>query len=78
MEAARLAPIAGTPWAIEASLDRLQTDRIDFDATTTLRECLEAIAPAIRAGRIGAAGCSNVSAERLQAALDCASARGSR
>jgi len=61
--------------AIEASLDRLQTERIDFyllhklDANTPVRECLEAIAPASRAGKIGAAGCSNVTAACLESAL---------
>jgi 1-deoxyxylulose-5-phosphate synthase len=68
--------------AIEASLNRLQTDRIDFyllhklDASTPIRECLEAMAPAIRAGKIGAAGCSNVTAERLESALELSSKHG--
>src|SRR5262249_55932379 len=61
--------------AIEASFNRLQTDHIDFyllhklDASTPIRECLEAMAPAIRAGKIGVAGCSNVTAQRLESAL---------
>jgi aryl-alcohol dehydrogenase-like predicted oxidoreductase len=68
--------------AIEASLNRLQTERIDFyllhklDATTPVRECLEAIAPAIRAGKIGAAGCSNVTAKRLESALEVSARHG--
>jgi aryl-alcohol dehydrogenase-like predicted oxidoreductase len=62
--------------AIEASLNRLQTDRIDFyllhrlDAGAPVRECLETMAAAIRAGKIGAAGCSNVTAGCLESALE--------
>ncbi len=68
--------------SIEASLNRLQTHRIDFyllhklDATTPVSECLEAMAPVIRAGQIGAAGCSNVTAECLQSALELSAMHG--
>jgi aryl-alcohol dehydrogenase-like predicted oxidoreductase len=54
--------------AIQGSLDRLQTDRIDlyllhkFHDDVPLKETMEPIADAMRAGVIGAAGCSNLSA----------------
>jgi aryl-alcohol dehydrogenase-like predicted oxidoreductase len=66
--------------AIEGSLERLQTDCIDFyllhklDAATRVRECLESIGAAIRAKRIGAAGCSNVSAAALREAIELSGA----
>jgi aryl-alcohol dehydrogenase-like predicted oxidoreductase len=68
--------------SIEASLNRLQTDRIDFyllhklDAGVPIGECLEAMAPSVRAGKIGAAGCSNVTAGRLEAALEVSAKHG--
>lgn len=61
--------------AIEGSLERLQTDRIDLfllhrlHPETPLAETMEPIAAAIARGRIGAAGCSNLSAEELETAL---------
>jgi aryl-alcohol dehydrogenase-like predicted oxidoreductase len=62
--------------AVEDSLRRLQTDRIDLyqahadDETVPLEETLETFADLIRAGKVRAIGASNYSAERLRAALD--------
>jgi aryl-alcohol dehydrogenase-like predicted oxidoreductase len=61
--------------SIQASLERLQTDRIDlyllhrFHDEVPLPETMAPITEAIAAGRIGAAGCSNVSAAQLRTAL---------
>ncbi len=66
--------------AVEDSLTRLQTDRIDLyqshldDASVPWDETLGAFADLIRAGKVRAIGASNISAPRLQEALD-ASAR---
>ncbi|KHK92904.1 aldo/keto reductase [Novosphingobium malaysiense] len=63
------------PRACEASLRRLQTDRIDVylshapDTKTPIEETLEAFQGLIDAGRIGHAGCSNYPADQLAAAL---------
>ncbi|MBS0446194.1 MAG: aldo/keto reductase [Proteobacteria bacterium] len=62
--------------AVDASLQRLQTDVIDLyqshddDAATPLEETLDAYAGLIRAGKVRAIGASNYSAARLQQALD--------
>ena len=62
--------------AIDNSLQRLQTDHIDLyllhklDSTMPLQECLEALGEAIRANKIAAAGCSNVSAECLRSSIE--------
>lgn len=62
--------------AVEDSLRRLQTDRIDLyqahrdDPDTPLEDTLGAFADLIRAGKVRAIGASNYSAARLQAALD--------
>jgi aryl-alcohol dehydrogenase-like predicted oxidoreductase len=62
--------------AIEGSLERLQTDRIDlyllhrFHDDVPLADTMTAIAQAIRAGRIGAPGCSNLTTEQLKSALN--------
>lgn len=64
--------------AVEASLKRLQTDRIDLyqshddDAGTPLEESLGAFADLIRAGKVRAIGASNYTAPRLAEALDVA------
>ncbi|WP_399679329.1 aldo/keto reductase [Xenophilus sp.] len=64
--------------AVEASLKRLQTDRIDLyqshddDADTPLEETLGAFADLIRAGKVRAIGASNHTAPRLAEALDVA------
>jgi aryl-alcohol dehydrogenase-like predicted oxidoreductase len=61
--------------AVEDSLKRLQTDRIDLyqshrdDPETPLEETLEAHAGLIKAGKVRAVGASNYSADRLKAAL---------
>ncbi|KQO20081.1 aldo/keto reductase [Acidovorax sp. Leaf78] len=61
--------------AVEASLKRLQTDRIDLyqshddDATVPLADTLGAYADLIRAGKVRAIGASNYSAARLAEAL---------
>jgi aryl-alcohol dehydrogenase-like predicted oxidoreductase len=61
--------------AIEASLQRLQTDYIDLyqshydDLTTPLEETLAAYGELIKQGKIRAIGASNYTAERLSQAL---------
>jgi len=61
--------------ALEASLKRLQTDRIDLyqshvdDANTPLDETLETFQLLVQQGKVRAIGASNYSAERLQQAL---------
>ncbi len=61
--------------SVEASLRRLQTDRIDLyyahkdDADTPLEETLEAFAQLVRDGKVRALGASNYEAPRLKAAL---------
>lgn len=58
-----------------ASLERLQTDRIDLyyahfdDRETPLEETVRAFDALVRAGTVGHIGASNYSAERLEAAL---------
>ena len=62
--------------AVEASLQRLQTDHIDLyqshddDADTPLEDSLGAFTDLIRAGKVRAIGASNYSAERLALALE--------
>jgi len=62
--------------AVEASLQRLQTDCIDLyqshddDADTPLEDSLGAFTDLIHAGKVRAIGASNYSAERLTLALD--------
>jgi aryl-alcohol dehydrogenase-like predicted oxidoreductase len=61
--------------AVEASLQRLQTDHIDLyqahkdDEATPLEETLEGFADLIAAGKVRAVGASNYSAPRLAEAL---------
>jgi aryl-alcohol dehydrogenase-like predicted oxidoreductase len=61
--------------AVEASLKRLQTDRIDLyqahkdDPDTPLEETLGAFAELIRQGKVRAIGASNYTADRLAEAL---------
>jgi aryl-alcohol dehydrogenase-like predicted oxidoreductase len=68
--------------AVEASLQRLQTDYIDLyqshrdDPATPLEETLGAYDALIRAGKVRAIGASNYAAGRLREALDVATARG--
>ena len=62
--------------AVEDSLKRLQTDRIDLyqthwdDENTPLEEVLSTYAELIKAGKVRAIGASNYSAARLKEALD--------
>jgi 1-deoxyxylulose-5-phosphate synthase len=62
--------------AIDASLQRLQTDWIDlylfhsFDAKTPLEEGLEAMTRSLDQGKIRAGGCSNFSASQLEQSLE--------
>jgi len=61
-------------WAIEGSLQRLRTDRIDLyqyhhpDGITPLEETLAALDELVREGLVGAIGCSNFSAAQLEEA----------
>ena len=62
--------------AVDASLQRLRTDRIDLyqahqdDTDTPLEDTLGAFADLVRAGKVRAIGASNYGAARLQQALD--------
>ncbi|TPM37869.1 aldo/keto reductase [Mesorhizobium sp. B2-3-4] len=68
--------------AVDASLKRLQTDAIDLylshwpDPTTPYEETLGAYEKLLAKGKIRYAGCSNLDAGQLRAALDVASLRG--
>ena len=68
--------------AAEASLRRLQVDAIDLyqshwdDETTPLDETLEAYATLMAQGKVRAIGASNLSADRLQQALDVSARNG--
>jgi len=66
---------------VEASLRRLQTDRIDLylshkpDSATPIEETLSAYEALIRAGKVRAIGASNSTVEGLRQALDTAAAK---
>jgi len=66
--------------AVEGSLKRLGTDRIDLyfahkdDAETPIDATLEAFSRLVDAGKVRSIGASNYSAMRLKAALDAAKA----
>ncbi|RYX95045.1 MAG: aldo/keto reductase [Comamonadaceae bacterium] len=68
--------------AVEDSLRRLQTDRIDLyqshddDAETPLADSLGAFTELIKAGKVGAIGASNFTAARLAEALDVSESQG--
>ena len=68
--------------AVDTSLQRLQTDRIDLyqshkdDPDTPLADTLGAFAELIAAGKVRAIGASNYGADRLRAALELASTEG--
>jgi aryl-alcohol dehydrogenase-like predicted oxidoreductase len=65
--------------ALEASLDRLQTDHVDvylfhsFDDKTPLEEAVGAMDEAVKSGLIRCAGCSNFSGQQLRDALEISS-----
>jgi aryl-alcohol dehydrogenase-like predicted oxidoreductase len=67
--------------ALEASLRRLKTDRVDlymphgWDPAVPLEETLEALDRAVRAGKVRVLGCSNFSGDQLAAALRPAGGR---
>ena len=69
-------------WAVEGSLRRLRTDRIDLyqyhqpDGVTPPEETLAALDELIREGVVGAIGCSNFSAAELEQADRLARERG--
>ena len=69
-------------WAVEGSLRRLRTDRIDLyqyhqpDGTTPLEETLGALDELVRVGVVDAIGCSNFSAAQLEEADGISSERG--
>jgi aryl-alcohol dehydrogenase-like predicted oxidoreductase len=60
---------------LDGSLDRLQTDRVDMylthepDDETPIAETLGALDEAVRAGKVGAFGASNLDGARLEQAL---------
>ena len=68
--------------AIDASLNRLQTDWIDlylfhsFDAKTPLEEGMETLTRAVEQGKIRSAGCSNFSAVQVQESLEISNSQG--
>ena len=68
--------------AVEASLQRLQTDYIDlyfshlFDADVPVEETLQAYDRLISAGKVRAIGASNHTADQLVAALDASKSQG--
>ncbi len=67
---------------VEASLKRLQTDRIDLyqahkdDAGTPLDETLEAFARLVKSGKVRAIGASNYGPERLREAIEASTRPG--
>jgi aryl-alcohol dehydrogenase-like predicted oxidoreductase len=69
-------------WAVEGSLGRLQTDRIDLyqyhqpDGVTPLAETLAALDELVREGIVTAIGCSNFSAAQLEEAERISRERG--
>jgi aryl-alcohol dehydrogenase-like predicted oxidoreductase len=69
-------------WAIDGSLQRLRTDRIDLyqyhqpDGTTPISETLEALGELVGEGVVAAIGCSNFSAAELVEADRVARERG--
>jgi aryl-alcohol dehydrogenase-like predicted oxidoreductase len=69
-------------WAIDGSLQRLHTDRIDLyqyhhpDGTTPLEDTLAALDELVREGVVSAIGCSNFSASQLEEAEQISRDRG--
>src|SRR5438093_6407602 len=70
--------------AVEESLRRLGTDRIDLyqlhqpDATTPIADTLAALNELVQAGKVREIGCSNFSVEQLRAARDAVRAGAAR
>ena len=68
--------------ALEASLRRLKTDWIDLyqlhrpDAQTPIEETLRALDDLVKAGKVRAIGCSNLSAAQLEEAMTVAQRHG--
>ncbi len=68
--------------AIDASLARLRTDRVDYywyhrpDGITPIRETLEALHQLVQAGKVRAIGASNFDADQLQEAATVAQEHG--
>ena len=68
--------------ALDASLNRLQTDRVDVykmhspDDKVPIGETLAALTEQVNAGRVRTIGCSNHSAAQLREALDASAADG--
>src|SRR5882672_1418868 len=58
--------------AVDGSLERLGTDRVDiylfhsYDPQTSLEEALEAMTAAVEAGKVRTAGCSNFNLDQLR------------
>jgi aryl-alcohol dehydrogenase-like predicted oxidoreductase len=69
-------------WAVEGSLKRLRTDRIDLyqyhrpDGVTPLEETLGALDELVREGKVRHIGCSNFSAAEIDEAARVAADRG--
>jgi aryl-alcohol dehydrogenase-like predicted oxidoreductase len=69
-------------WAVERSLRRLRTDRIDLyqyhqpDGATPIEETLGALDELVREGVVGAIGCSNFNAAQLEEAERASRERG--
>ena len=67
--------------AVDASLDRLQTDHIDlyllhsFDPTSPLEETVRALDDMVRAGKVRYVGCSNFRAWKVMEALGISALR---
>ncbi|MDA1315558.1 MAG: aldo/keto reductase [Acidobacteria bacterium] len=70
--------------AIDASLERLQTDYVDiymfhsFDAETPVEERVAALDRVVRSGKVRHAGCSNYDAAQLRESLDASRHAGLR
>lgn len=68
--------------AVEASLSRLGTDRIDLyqlhmpDDSAPIEETLEALDSLVKAGKVREIGCSNFGAARIDAAREASASKG--